>query len=313
VSDSTRPIRRRRWTAADDDVLHEQYERLSAAEIGQRLDRTEAAVWLRARTLGLDKRETVRPWTEAELEELRRRYGHEPPKVIAKHLGRTTSAVSQQAKILGVLSRKASITRSATHDYFRVIEAPEQAYILGLLAADGCVGSAHPRVNLGLQVKDAHLMEFVRDQLNPGANLSYSADGRAVLQVTSRPMVADLARFGIVPRKSRILPWPSGLGHLLRLYLLGYFDGDGFAYVIRDKYPGWGVCSGSGPFLVALKEYVHASTGVVMEKIHHRPNSDLWQVCTTGRGAFVVDEWLHQDGLGLERKRFPERVLTRYR
>jgi hypothetical protein len=145
------------------------------------------------------------------------------------------------------------------------------------------------------------------------ANLSRKADGYASLQITSAQMARDLARFGIVPRKSRILPWPTGLGMLLRYYLLGYFDGDGFAYLIRDKYPGWGVCSGSEPFLVDLKEYIRASTGVVMEKIHHRPGADLWQVCTTGRGAFVVDEWLHRGGLGLERKRFPERALTRYR
>jgi hypothetical protein len=73
------------------------------------------------------------------------------------------------------------------------------------------------------------------------------------------------------------------------------------------------VCSGSEKFLIDMKSYVLAKTAVAMEKIHHRPDSSLYQVATTGRGAFVIDEWLHQDGFGLSRKRFPERVLTRYR
>jgi hypothetical protein len=295
-------------------VIREQYERQSAAGIGRLIDRTADAVWLRARTLGLDKRqERHDPWTEAELDEVRRCYATERPAEIARRLGRSVSAVSQQAAILGVISRKAGIAASTVHGYFGEVVTAEQAYILGLLAADGNVASDHPRVVLGLQAKDAHLVEFVRDRLNPGAILYRTPEGHAKLQVTSAQMVQDLARFGIVPRKSRILHWPSSLRMLLRYYLLGYFDGDGFAYVIRDKYPGWGVCSGTEQFLVEVKDYIRACTGVEMQKIQHRTGSDLWQICTTGRGAFLVDEWLHRDGLGLARKRFPEAILSRYR
>lgn len=313
MNDGTR-ITRRRWTAAEDDLIREHYTTMGAAEIGTLIDRTKDAVWIRAGKLGLEKREEAHgSWTEAELNEVRRCYSTERPAQIAKRLGRTTSAVSQQAAVLGVLSHKALIAAATIHDYFAVVDCPERAYILGLLAADGNVSEPHPRVIFGLQAKDAHLVEFVRDRLNPEASVWRDRKGFAKMQITSRQMVADLARFGIVPRKSRILAWPAHLGELLRPFLLGYFDGDGTIYAVRDKYPGWGACSGSEQFLIDMKEYIRLSTGVVLEKIHHRPNTNLWQVATTGRGAWIVGEWLHQDGLGLPRKCHPEYLLNRYR
>jgi hypothetical protein len=308
------PIRRRRWGADEDAVVRSRYGELTAARLATLIDRTEQAVWDRAKFLGLDKREDEhRPWTESELDEVLRCYAMERPAVIARRLARTTSAVSQQAKVLGVISGKALIAAATVHDYFAAVTTAEQAYILGLLAADGNVASDHPRVQLGLQAKDACLVEYVRDRLNPGARVGRRPDGHATIQVTSRQMVSDLARFGVVPRKSRTITWPVQLGALQRPFLLGYFDGDGSACIVRGTYPNWSVCSGSEAFLVALKAYVLETAGVIMQKIQHRPNSDLYQVATQGRQALVVDEWIHQDDLGLARKRFPEHVRTRYR
>jgi hypothetical protein len=313
----TRRIRRRRWTGAEDNLLRSEYGTKSAAALGALMDRTEDAVWLRARILGLEKREEHRPWTDTDLDEVRRCYPHERCAVIARRLGRTAVAVSQKAALLGVISHDALIGQSAVHDYFSEVRTAEQAYILGLLAADGNVSSTHPRVTLGLQAKDAHLVEWVRDRLNPLANLYRRPDGFTSMLITSAPMVADLAQFGIVPRKSRTLGWPVQLGELQRPFLLGYFDGDGSMYLPRDRHsrerPGWTVCSGSEQFLIDMRAYILAATGVGLQKIQHRRGADLWQVAITGRGAAVIDEWLHRDGLGLARKRFPERVLARYR
>lgn len=311
-------ITRRRWTAAEDDVIRERYEQIPAAELGALIDRTEDAVWLRAPKLGLEKRqEEARPWTGAELDEVRSCYSVERPADIARRLGRTTSAVSQQAKCLGVVSARRLIILATVHDYFADVTTAEQGYILGLLAADGCVSAKHPRIVFGQQSKDAELVAFIRDRLNPKANLHRRPSGYEVLQVTSAPTVADLSRFGIVPRKSRILAWPDHLGDLLRPFLLGYFDGDGSMYLPRDRHdrerPGWTACSGTEQFLIAMKDYIRLTAGVELQKIQHRKDSDLWQVAVTGRGAMIIGEWLHQDGLGLARKRFPERVLSRYR
>jgi len=308
-------IRRRRWSKAEDDVVRDLYGTLDAAALGARIDRTADAIWLRARHLGLEKRpEDAIPWTEADLAELHRCYATEPPQQLAKRLGRTPSAVYQQARHTGLDSHKTLVTQSAVTDYFDRISTAKQAYVLGLLAADGNV-TDDGRIAFGLQAKDAHLVAFVRDQLFPKAGLSTSSrDGFVFFQCTSRPMAAALAQWGVVPRKSRIVPWPSGLGGLRRPFLLGYFDGDGSAYLVRNRYPGWTVCSGSRQFLVDMKEYILQSTDVMLEKIHHRPGTNLYQVVTTGNGAYLVDQWLRRDlpGLGLARKCIPPSILARY-
>jgi hypothetical protein len=318
MNDASR-IRRRRWTPAEDNTIRQLYGTTSAAEIASRIDRTADAVWIRAvRTLGLDKRGEVRPWSQDELDYLADNYPHGTPSEIAEHLTRSPSAVYQQARAIGLEGRKAAIIAATVHDYFARVTTAEQAYVLGLLAADGNVASDHPRVMFGLQAKDRALVEWVRDRLNPKTTISAaSRDGFAAIQVTSRQMVDDLASWGIVPRKSRTLPWPRQLGEeLLRPYLLGYFDGDGCMYVRWRNglpYAGWNVCSGSEQFLVDMKEYVREAARVTLQKIHHRAGADLWQVSVTGRAAAALYEWMHQDGLGLARKRLPADVAAWYR
>lgn len=215
--------------------------------------------------------------------------------------------------------RNTLIQRAVAHDYFKDIDTPEKAYILGLLASDGCV-TDRDVVTFGLQAKDASLVEWVRDRLSPMSKLGVAKrDGFVSFAVTSHRMADDLARLGIVPRKSRFLAWPSVLGEMRRPFLLGCFDGDGSACVItRDRedgeYPNWSICSGSEAFLVYMKVYILDETGVRLDKIQHRANSSLYQVMVTGRGAWAIDLWLHQvgDGFGLARKRFPASSTARY-
>lgn len=304
---------RRPWTPEEDATVRDLYPAQSAHAIAATLGRTENAVWIRAvRVLGLEKRDVPAPWTEGELDELRRCYPVEPPVEIAKRLGRTASAVYQQAKVLGLDSRKMLIGKAVAHHYFRGIETAEQAYFLGLLASDGNVSDIDV-ITFGLHRRDEHLVRFMRDKLSPLSTLSESSTREFVsFRFTSHPMAVDLARWGVVPRKSRILCWPHDLGALQRPFLLGYFDGDGSAFKANKGRPGWTVCSGSEHFLVDMKAYIHEATGIVLEKIHHRPGTDLYQVATTGRNAWVLDGWLHQDGLGLGRKRPPVSVAARY-
>lgn len=305
-----------RWTSADEDVIREHYGRLSASEIAEMIGRTPTAVYHRAtRTLGLTKWEGVQVATAAKLAELRLGYEREPSGEIIRPAGRIAAPLTAQGK---PASCKTLITLATVHDYFAEVATAEQAYTLGLLAADGCVDSKHPRVIFGLQAEDAHLVAWVRYRLNPLASLYRTKKGFTKIQITSRPMATDLARYGIVARKSRILQWPHNLGPLLRPFLLGYFDGDGTAYLCKGRnpvydYPGWSACSGSEQFLVDMKEYVRDRVGIVMEKIHRRAGTSLYQVATTGLGAYMLDEWLHWGGLGLARKRFPENALARYR
>jgi hypothetical protein len=301
--------KRRLWHPDEDAAIREHYGQLSATEIGQMIGRTRQAVYHRAtKTLGITKWDGLRAVTATRLDALQDQEQEfplaPPPRPIQE--------------FPATMNPKTRIIRSTMHDYFASVTSAEQAYTIGMLAADGNVGKVHPRIILGAHVKDRAMVEFIRDRLNPAARVFHARPNYVKFQISSRQMAADLARYGVLPAKSRILQWPRNLGPLIRPYLLGYFDGDGAVFLTRGRkpsseYPGWTVCSGSQQFIIDLKAYIEDTTGVVMEKVQHREGADLWQVATTGTGAFVLDEWLHQDGLGMARKRFPEHVLARYR
>lgn len=122
-------------------------------------------------------------------------------------------------------------------------------------------------------------------------------------------MVADLARFGIVPAKSLTLRWPTELpSELARDFLLGYFDGDGFiTYTINNgyRYGRWGLTSGSIAFLEVAMGVVRDQTGVILGGPHKKTPApgNTYTAYVTGLGAARLDAWIHKSGLGLARKR----------
>ncbi len=53
------------------------------------------------------------------------------------------------------------------HNYFAIVTRPLQAYLLGLLAADGNVLASVPRISMELSMRDVELLTLVRDELAP--------------------------------------------------------------------------------------------------------------------------------------------------
>ena len=84
---------RKIWTTADDEFLMKNFGVMSAAEIGQQLDRSVGAVRNRINKLRLRKRN----WTEKEIEFLTEAWGNKSVPLIASHLNRSVEAVKQKA------------------------------------------------------------------------------------------------------------------------------------------------------------------------------------------------------------------------
>ncbi len=197
-------------------------------------------------------------------------------------------------------------------DYFAVIARPVQAYLLGLIAADANVldhagGKRSNRITLELASKDAELLELTRAELSirmPVRTRLRHGRSYSIVAFSSAIMKHDLAEWGVVARKSKNLCWPAGLpSHLTRAFLLGYFDGDGFVTRFRKGdalYGVWGLLRRPS-FLESACDVIEAETGF-------RPGGP-WRkegvhvVRATGRAAYRIDAWLHQDNLGLARKR----------
>ena len=202
------------------------------------------------------------------------------------------------------------------HTYFSDVNSPMQAYLLGLLAADGNIVSSVPRIGLELSTKDNDLLTLVRDELAPGHTIrirnrkestSFGSGESGALAFTSPEMVAHLAHFGIVPKKTSLLRWPSLLpDHLSAAFILGYFDGDGnITWTINNghAYPKWVITSGSIDFLSEIIVIVKKHLGITIGGPYLKQNTRTYTIGVTGKKAFLLDKWLHESGLGLERKR----------
>lgn len=121
-------------------------------------------------------------------------------------------------------------------EYFDVIDTQEKAYYLGLLAADGTVGSKTNVVQITLQERDKYLLELLRDAIKSNHNilkLNYQSRKKTYqnqyqFSVMNKHMHDSLISHGIVPRKSYCLEFPKDLApELYSSFLRGYMDGDG--------------------------------------------------------------------------------------
>jgi hypothetical protein len=196
------------------------------------------------------------------------------------------------------------------HDYFAQIDSPMKAYVLGVLAADGNVSPKHHRIALELSVKDAELMEVVRDELVPGGAITtrhrHGYDYQ-VLAFASHAMVNDLEALGITAAKSRTIAWPESLPpSFAREFILGYFDGDGhitYQEFPNRRYPYLGFTSGSFNLLISIADVIEQLTGVRPGGPWRKGITGAYSIRASGNSAFIIDEWLHASGLGLKRKR----------
>jgi hypothetical protein len=249
-------------------------------------------------------------WDAAELGYLREHYGVISASGIADALGRTACAVYGRAKKAGL-----TVSQGAPCTYFREVDSPVKAYVLGLLVADGWVDDEN-RVGIELAEDDRETVAIVRDELNPAGRLRvYQRTGggrpRVRFQFGNAQLAIDLARHGVVPRKTGLEAWPEGLpAQFENSFICGYYDGDG--HMRLSPRPYWTVCSATRAFLDEMRNRIEDATGVKMSRVY--PQGPIWAISKYGEMAVrTLDDWLHRDVGGMARKRLPERALARYR
>jgi len=146
------------------------------------------------------------------------------------------------------LKRRRYGSYAVNDDYFEQIDNQEKAYWLGFLAADGCVDARKGKglLSLTLAEKDKGHIELFRRCVNtakpiytytkkyPNARGTFNIS--CTLNITSRKMVEDLIRHGVVERKTKILKPPQIWEKLIPHWVRGYFDGDGSVRWNRAAY-----------------------------------------------------------------------------
>lgn len=187
---------------------------------------------------------------------------------------------------------------------------PAAAYFVGLLMADGCVihlGNSS-QIILVLKITDAEHVGRFRQFLDSGAKITVARTQRssfanglpaARFVVSSRRLADDLARYGVVPCKSKG-------ASVLRLersrdFWRGVVDGDGGFYFAKgDRLPTMYLC-GSRPMMEQFRLFV----------LHHCPDCQgvvrrdhsIWEFRIGARFACKMAEVLYKDAsVALPRK-----------
>lgn len=185
--------------------------------------------------------------------------------------------------IYDVLERHGVARRGGIADYkksfdeaaFAVVDTPAKAYWLGLLITDGYVIEAK-RVGspvVGLQLIDYEAAEGFRDFLGSQHTVlrieprggRHQTMYRTVCR--SHRMARDLARFGVVPRKSHVTFLPLLAAALMPHLLRGLFDGDGTVSRRADGQLLVGFC-GSERLVAEVRMWLICRLGVSDNRMH---------------------------------------------
>jgi hypothetical protein len=206
----------------------------------------------------------------------------------------------------GLHAPRARQVHSADTGFFDQVVRESQAYWLGFIAADGYV-SRRGTLVIGLACQDREHLEAFKRTLNasqsiverPGRRMNSGYQGQPIvsMQVCSRQIVAGLARYGIVNRKSLILRWPEALPRdLSRHFLRGYFDGDGCFSVNGQGNPSIMFTSSLG-FVDDCRRLLSEELGTGSPKTHLVQPTDRYGTLryTGGRQVRKIVHWLYDD------------------
>ena len=116
-------------------------------------------------------------------------------------------------------------------NFFETIDSEAKAYWLGFLAADGCNHEHKGQVCLSLSEQDGEAVRDFASIFDSKASVWESGDperqNMVHTTVCSDRVSRDLARWGVVRRKSLILKTSPVSPALFRHYMRGLWDGDG--------------------------------------------------------------------------------------
>ena len=125
-------------------------------------------------------------------------------------------------------------------NYFKY-QNENMAYILGFLAADGCVSKKENLISIQLQKQDEDFLNKIKIEVESDREIKnyITNTGRPTckMEICSSEWKKDLFIYNIVPNKTFILQPPTHLDNQFYIdYIRGYFDGDGSICVNLKEY-----------------------------------------------------------------------------
>ena len=202
---------------------------------------------------------------------------------------------------------------SIKQDIFNEINTEEKAYWLGFLYADGYV--CNTKVTINLKNSDKKHLEKLKEFLEYAGEVktyNTSCDGKtykmANLSFSDMNISENLKNKGCIEKKSLILKFPSYdivPKSLMRHFIRGYFDGDGYLGVSKIKQgelivPRIGFL-GTKKFIEGI---LNETKWVEKTLTHHKQhNENIFSIEWNGGKYYDILEYLYKDStIFLDRK-----------
>lgn len=208
---------------------------------------------------------------------------------------------------------------------FDDINTEIQAYVLGIITADGSVSKIGNSISICLTKSDEYLLELINEKLLDGLGniaITHKEDEkpRSVLTFNGKHIKERLSDFGIVPNKSYCLKQLSNLvpEDLYHHYIRGLFDGDGVCSYYMDSHKKKkrkvriGFCGHEKEFVRDYRDFLNNKLGLPKNKLFNTEN--CWQ-CSWSALSDIINfkKYIYQDAtifLGRKKKKIFDYVNT---
>jgi hypothetical protein len=244
---------------------------------------------------------------------------------IQKETGLSRYLVSKELRLRGIKIRKGyptSTKYSINESFFKAIDSPEKAMILGFWYSDGNVHIRKGRgcsCSVSQMASERYYLEHIAKIMGYNAPVKAFTNqhGREYVSLSVyKPSIAnDLIALGCYPRKSLTLkfPTPSQVPReFLRDFVRGLFDGDGGfrEAIVKGGYRTFGVGFGmSYDMAMGFTEYMkeegfHFTVHKASKDREKDNRTHAWHVVMGGNHQAVrFCKWLYQDApFKMERK-----------
>lgn len=178
------------------------------------------------------------------------------------------------------------------------------AYVLGFIVTDGSL----TRTQVTIAQKERYILDIIAETMgvtSPVTERSNNGGKTTIhtLSISRKEIVEDLAKLGITPRKSLVVPFPAVPSEFMPHFLRGIIDGDGW---VHHKGYMMSIISASPSFAERLFGVLQTNGFNTRIIVDNSGKSTYYRVRVSGKDDVRrLGEWLYADcgDLYLTRKR----------
>ena len=213
-----------------------------------------------------------------------------------------------------LIGQRRALKHFCEEGFFDNISTQKQAYLLGLLVADGNIlVSRSQGYRVSFTSVDMELVVLVKKLLKATHPIRSRKDGGFEIVLSSKRLIDGLKKYGCGERKSLTANWPNLINtEMYRHFIRGLFDGDGGVWVNNQGSTRASIV-GSLEMMSALSNMIAKEVGF---KMNVKPHGSIWRVAFCGNHrAKRFSKFIYQGAeyfLKRKKKVFDETV-TRYR